>query len=145
MNSFTMNSINDYTHFALDIKDENIIFTAYQEEIRGGRRAKVYYGTLKATAQRCSACGFPTLVHNGSAHVSVPILVAVTHSTVATDRSCSGYWLHRSASGFGYCTCAGMLLYDCAPTSGVKLSIPVRVRRVVRSSASVTHTSHDNH
>ena len=41
MNSFTMNSINDYTHFTLDIKDENIIFTAYKEEIRGGRRAKV--------------------------------------------------------------------------------------------------------
>ena len=41
MNSFTMNSINDYTHFALDIKDEKIIFTAYKEEIRGGRRAKV--------------------------------------------------------------------------------------------------------
>lgn len=65
MNSFNMNSINDHTHFTLDIKDENIIFTAYQEEIRGGRLAKVYYGTLKATTKRCSTCGFPALVHNG--------------------------------------------------------------------------------
>ena len=62
MSSFTMNSIDDYTHFALDIKDENFIFTAYQEEIRDSRWAKVYYGTLKATAKRCSACDFPILV-----------------------------------------------------------------------------------
>ena len=85
MNSFTMNSINDYTHFALDIKDENIIFTAYQEEIRGGRRAKVYYGTLKATAKRCSSCGFSTLVHNGSARVSMPYLTVDASRPVYLD------------------------------------------------------------
>ena len=42
-----MSSINSYTHFAPDIKDKNIIFTDYQEEIRDGRLTKVYYGTLE--------------------------------------------------------------------------------------------------
>ena len=58
-----MNSINGYTHFAFDIKDKNIIFTDYH----GERLTKVYYGTLKATIERCTTCGSRKLVHNGSA------------------------------------------------------------------------------
>ena len=50
-----MNSINDYIHFALDIEDNNIVFTGYKTELRHSRRVKVYYGTLKATAKGSGA------------------------------------------------------------------------------------------
>lgn len=74
-----------YTHFALDIKDENIIFTDCQEEIRGGKPTKIYYGTLKATMERCPACGSQKLVHNGNAPLSIAYLTADASRPVYID------------------------------------------------------------
>ena len=85
MSSSTMNSINDYTHFALDIKDENIIFTDYQEELRGGRRAKVYYGTLETPIKQCPTCHSAALVRNGSARVSIRYLAVDASRPVYLD------------------------------------------------------------
>lgn len=81
MSSSTMNSINDYTHFALDIKDENIIFIDYQEELRGGRRA----GILETPIKQCLTCHSAALVRNGSARVSIRYLAVDASRPVYLD------------------------------------------------------------
>jgi len=72
----TVNPIDHHIKFALNIKDPNVIFFDYGNEVKQNKRIKVYHATVKAVFKRCPQCGFDQLNHNGHYVTRVTYLTA---------------------------------------------------------------------
>ena len=77
-----MSSLDNYIKFALDIKDQNIVFENYFFRLVNGYKQKVYQAVLLQPS--CPFCGSQELQHNGrlkteicypAANASQPVII----------------------------------------------------------------------